>query len=306
MARRSRRRWSGGRPPRGSAYGAETQNDAPAGPGDSPGDRGRRFEVEVSQKLHSFGWDVSLTAATGDFGCDVVARCGASLLVVQCKQWVQRVGFDAVQEVHTARALHNANEAAVIVRGRFTAAARQAASKLEIHLLHIDDLRPGHALDRSVEGQRVRSRRAAEAAEQQRKQEEAARHEQVEAQRAAWSAFDLQMSRVERQRKLKGFFLLGLLAIAGGWSWFVVSLFASYPGWTLFLAGCGIVAVWNAVAAVYGVRAPTPPSFGRPPSVTSGRRVVNCLHCGTAMRLPAGRSGSVACPKCKRSAWYET
>jgi Holliday junction resolvase len=306
MARRSRRRWSGGRAPRGAAYGAETQNGDSAIPGDSPGDRGRRFEVEVSQKLHSFGWDVSLTAASGDFGCDVVARCGSSLLVVQCKQWAQGIGLDAVQEIHTAKALLNANEAAVIVRGRFTVAARQAASKLQIHLLHIDDLRPGHAFDRSVEGQRVRSRRAAEAAEQQRQQQEAARRKQVEAQLAAWSAFDLQMSKVERRRRLKEFFPFGLLVVGGGWSWLVISLFATHPLSALFLAGCGIVALWKAARAIYGFRPPSPPSFSRPQSAPSERRVVNCLHCGTAMRLPADRSGSVACPQCKRSAWYET
>lgn len=305
MARRSRRRWSGGRSSPWAAYGAETQNGASGDPGESRGDRGRRFEVEVSQKLHSFGWDVSLTAASGDFGCDVIARCGASLLVVQCKHWAQGIGFDAVQQIHTAKALHNANEAAVIVRGRFTTAARQAASKLEIHLLHIEDLRPGHALDRSVEGQKVRSRRAAEAAEQRRQMEEVARREQDEANRAAWSAFDLQMSKFERRRRLKEFFPLGLLAAGGGWSWLVVNLFTSHTGWSLLLAACGIVALMNATVAVYGVRPPTPPTFGRPQSTPSGHRIVNCLSCGTAMRLPTGRSVSFACQQCKRSAWYE-
>lgn len=306
MARRSRRRWNGGGPPLGFGYGAETTNSASAGAGDLPGDRGRRFEVEVSQKLHSFGWDVSLTAPTGDFGCDVFARCGEHLLVVQCKHWTQGVGFDAVKEIHAARTLLDANEAAVVIRGRFTDAARRAAAKLEVHLLHIDDLRPGHAFDRSIQGKRVRARRAAEAAERHRQQEEAARHKQIELQRASWWTFDTRMAEFHRRRKWKEFFLLSLVTVVVGVAWLAVSLFASHPGWSLILAGSGIVAMCNAVPAIFAIRPPIPPPFGRLPPTASDRRVVTCLHCGMAMRLPAGKSGNVACPRCKRSAWYET
>jgi len=308
----------------------------------SSSERGRRFEVEVRETLYLFGWEASLTPGSGDLGCDILAKCGTTILVVQCKDWAQGVGYEAVKEVHTARSLHRATQAAVIIRGRFVRGVHQKAAELDIHLLHIDELRAGHKLDRSAEGQRIRSKRAADAAAkeraeaaarqreveaaqreaaarrreseaqrrqahmQQREHDEAVRREDIEKQNREWSRYDLAIAEFEGRHGQKVLILLGLLLAALALVLGVPILFRTHAGWAILLACGGVVALARIVVSVVLVRRPSAPIVPRPVPPLPDRRVVLCVHCGIGMRLPAQKSGNVTCPECKRTAWYGT
>jgi restriction system protein len=98
------------------------------------------YEQLVANVLRSHGWEVRLTAATGDQGIDVVAIKNKLKAVIQCKLYAKPVGNAAVQEAIAGRAFEQANFAAVVSNASFTRSARQLASSSGVFLLHHDQL----------------------------------------------------------------------------------------------------------------------------------------------------------------------
>lgn len=108
---------------------------------------GAEFERYVASTLRSHGWSAEVTKTGADQGLDVLARKGALVVAIQCKRYAQAVSNGAIQEVHAARSFYDANRACVITTSRFTRSAHDLATKLDVKLLHYDDL---DALDRYV------------------------------------------------------------------------------------------------------------------------------------------------------------
>jgi hypothetical protein len=126
-------------------------SDSPAGSTD-----GVEFEKSVARQLNDLGWQTRLTAASGDFGADIIATNGSETLVVQCKDWRGPAGISSVQEVSYARTHYRANLAAVIVSQGFTKAAHRGAENANVLLLNCNSLRGG-PLDRRQQQTTVRA-----------------------------------------------------------------------------------------------------------------------------------------------------
>jgi hypothetical protein len=288
---------------------------------------GRDFERRVAKRLEELGWDVSLIPGSGDGGVDVICRCGSAVLVVQCKDWANPVGYSAVQEVHAARDLLSASLAAVISANSFTKPARDRALRLKVLLLTIRDLQPGCHIDRTKEGDEIRARRRAraeeEAAEQARQRavwEAAAQRKVEEALAKEWQSYDLAFAEYKRRLAVRGHKLtyIGLGGLVGGFG--LIWLGQSRPWLASTLAFVTAVIGWDYVTTLFKQQPPSPPAQTRvgaskePPGISPAsdatfgaeKRVASCIHCGELLRLPAGKKGSVKCPSCSKSAWYET
>lgn len=302
--------------------------DASRPQGGSRSPPGQEFEQKVADRLTVLGWDASLTRGSGDGGVDVICRCGTAVLVVQCKDWSNPVGFSALQEIHTARDLQKASLAAVVSAGSFTPAARNAAPRLNVLLFAFHELQPGCQIDRSAEGRKIRAERRAreeaEAAERERQRairEAAERRAAADAIAEAWRKHDAAVAEHERRLATRGDKLtyLGMGAVLGGLG--LLWLAQSHPGWAAILGGIAGIAGWNYAGSLFGQPPPKPPlqprqssSYAPPPVMQNAkdaaleveRRVVPCIHCGQLLRLPGRMNGLAKCPACSKSAWYET
>lgn len=98
------------------------------------------YEGFVAQVLREFGWDASMTVASGDQGVDVLARKGLFRLVIQCKLYSGTVGNAAVQEAIAAREWESATHAAVVSNAGFSRSAQDLAHKSGVFLWHHDQL----------------------------------------------------------------------------------------------------------------------------------------------------------------------
>lgn len=101
------------------------------------------FEHLVADFLHLAGCCiVQETGKTNDKGADVIATTPSGRrLVVQCKRWKSRVGFNDLAKVGgTARQLHGADDVWVVALRDFTESARDYAAKANITLITGADL----------------------------------------------------------------------------------------------------------------------------------------------------------------------
>lgn len=101
---------------------------------------GHEYEHYVAEIIRNDGWDASVTKGSGDHGADIIATQGGVRLVVQCKQYSSAVGNKSVQEAYSAKGFYECHCACVVTNSSFTPAAKQAARKLGVRLLHHDDL----------------------------------------------------------------------------------------------------------------------------------------------------------------------
>jgi restriction system protein len=88
---------------------------------------GVEFEKYVAARLRRTGWDVSLTAASGDYGVDLIARKGADCMAIQCKRYAKPVGVSAVQQVVAGSMQHRCTSSMVVSNQEFTTAAKRLA-----------------------------------------------------------------------------------------------------------------------------------------------------------------------------------
>jgi restriction system protein len=88
---------------------------------------GVEFEDYVAAKLRAAGYRVGLTAATGDFGVDLIAAKGKERIAIQCKRYGRTIGPAAVQQVVAGALLHRCTSTMVVSNQEFTPAAIQLA-----------------------------------------------------------------------------------------------------------------------------------------------------------------------------------
>ncbi|AZZ44824.1 hypothetical protein C1896_07805 [Pseudomonadaceae bacterium SI-3] len=103
---------------------------------------GHDYERYLAELMTKLGWDAQVTPGSGDHGADIIATRGNRRLAIQCKLYSNAVGNKSVQEAYSAKGYYDCTDACVITNSVFTPAAKQAAGKLNITLLHHDDLEP--------------------------------------------------------------------------------------------------------------------------------------------------------------------
>lgn len=101
---------------------------------------GLAYEAYVAHLVSELGWSAELTKSTGDHGADVIASRNGLRVAIQCKHYAGKVGNKAVQEVFSAARFYDCDVGVVISNSEFTSAARQAAQKLGILLVHHDEM----------------------------------------------------------------------------------------------------------------------------------------------------------------------
>jgi restriction system protein len=88
---------------------------------------GVEFENYVAARFRQAGWKVSTTAASGDFGVDLIAKNDGQCMVVQCKRYGKSVEVSAVQQVVAGAMRHQCTSSMVVSNQEFTKAAKQLA-----------------------------------------------------------------------------------------------------------------------------------------------------------------------------------
>lgn len=101
---------------------------------------GHEYERHLAGLIGECGWHAHVTPGSGDHGADIIATKGNIRIAIQCKLYTNAVGNKSVQEAYSAKGYYDCSHACVITNSVFTPAARQAAAKLNIALLHHDDL----------------------------------------------------------------------------------------------------------------------------------------------------------------------
>ena len=101
---------------------------------------GYQYEHFCAEKLIDFGWVARVTQASGDQGADILGKFADSTAVFQCKKYNSLVGNKSVQEVYSAKSFYEADYAVVITNSSFTNSARILAKKLDVILIHHDDI----------------------------------------------------------------------------------------------------------------------------------------------------------------------
>ncbi|MFQ9933679.1 MAG: restriction endonuclease [Lachnospiraceae bacterium] len=94
---------------------------------------GREFEEFVAAVLEGCGYEIDeITAASGDYGADIIAVADGERIAVQCKRYGKPVGVKAVQEVISAMKHYSCQRAAVITNSTFTNQAYTLAEDNEV------------------------------------------------------------------------------------------------------------------------------------------------------------------------------
>ena len=96
---------------------------------------GIEFENYVAARFRQAGWKVSTTAASGDYGVDLVASKDGHCMAVQCKRLGKSVGVSAVQQVVAGSAHHHCTTSMVVANQEFTKAANQLANTHKCRLV---------------------------------------------------------------------------------------------------------------------------------------------------------------------------
>lgn len=97
------------------------------------------YEQYCATILQKFGWKTRLTKASGDHGVDVVAEMGPTRVAIQVKQYRNRVGNAAVQQVVAGKAVYQCAAAVCVAPSGFTQGALTLAQANGVLLLrHLD------------------------------------------------------------------------------------------------------------------------------------------------------------------------
>lgn len=102
---------------------------------------GHDYERYIAGLMMKYGWQSRITPGSGDHGADIIASNGVVSIVMQCKFYSNAVGNKSVQEAYSAKDYYDCHYACVITNSTFTPAAKQAALKLGVSLIHHDDLK---------------------------------------------------------------------------------------------------------------------------------------------------------------------
>jgi hypothetical protein len=107
----------------------------------------RTFEEVVAELFAGQGWDVQLTRSSKDGGVDVFASrrhsAGSTLVVVDAKQYTNKIGVGWVRAVAGLKLQHNADLGMLVTTSRFTRGARdleQNELRQHVSLKDFEDL----------------------------------------------------------------------------------------------------------------------------------------------------------------------
>ena len=95
---------------------------------------GKEFENFLAVHFRNFGYRVTLTQDSQDYGADLILYKDGSKTVVQAKRSKNPVGIKGVQEVAGAVRHYNGNKGIVITNNRFTENAYNLAESNEVEL----------------------------------------------------------------------------------------------------------------------------------------------------------------------------
>lgn len=97
---------------------------------------GTEFEEFLGQLYQGIGWLVELTGKSNDGGCDLVisTKDRSRSVAIQAKRYKNKIGYDAVQQIYTARDIYKTKEAWVVTNSYFTAPAQSRAKQLGVTL----------------------------------------------------------------------------------------------------------------------------------------------------------------------------
>ena len=95
---------------------------------------GKEFENFLYVNFIKFGYSVTLTQDSQDYGADLILYKDGSKTVVQAKRSKNPVGIKAVQEVVGAVRHYKGNKGKVITNNRFTENAYNLAKSNEVEL----------------------------------------------------------------------------------------------------------------------------------------------------------------------------
>lgn len=101
---------------------------------------GEEFEQYLEMLFKRRGYRVSMTATSGDYGCDLLLQDGSEVIAVQAKRYSGSVGVKAVQEIIGAVRMYEATEAWVVTNSYFTKQAIQLADSNDVYLIDRNDL----------------------------------------------------------------------------------------------------------------------------------------------------------------------
>ena len=82
-----------------------------------------------------------MTLVSGDLGADIIATKRPLKMVLQCKNYKQNVGNEAVQQVFAAKSHYDATIAGVVAINGYTSSARNLAKSTGVMLMDLKDLR---------------------------------------------------------------------------------------------------------------------------------------------------------------------
>lgn len=103
---------------------------------------GIQFEHFLAALFKHQKYKVEVTAASGDFGADLVVSKDHKKIVIQAKRYSKPVGLKAVQEVAAAKLHYGADEAWVVTNNRFTSHAKNLANSTNVELIDRQKLIP--------------------------------------------------------------------------------------------------------------------------------------------------------------------
>ena len=101
---------------------------------------GQDYEHYVAAIFKKHNWNSRVTKGSGDQGADIVATKKTITIVAQCKFYSSPVGNKSVQEIYSAKGYYDGDIACVVTNQSYTQAAKSAAGKLGVHLLHHDQI----------------------------------------------------------------------------------------------------------------------------------------------------------------------
>ncbi len=101
---------------------------------------GEQFEEFLKYNFEKFGYKVSLTPKSGDYGADLVCQKDGQTLIIQAKRYNDKVRNSAIQEIVAAKAYYNADKCMVVTNSYFTEPAKELALANDVELWDRDSL----------------------------------------------------------------------------------------------------------------------------------------------------------------------
>lgn len=110
------------------------------GGAEKPDLTGTDYEKQLQEEIEAEipGASVSITAATGDHGADLIVDIDGLRIAIQAKYYQAAVGNSAVQEAFSGKGYYGADAAMVVCNSSYTRHAHQLATKLDVLLATTD------------------------------------------------------------------------------------------------------------------------------------------------------------------------